>query len=522
MADQVGHRRVRRRERGPQVGHRLVDLGHDVVADQLALAVDAVLPADEDLGGAGGDDGDVAEGRALHQTLRTEKLDRCRHASHASAEPCQFLTGFRRNLGTCRRPSDGWRSSRSCRPGRASPPPTWPSASRCRSAPRAATSSTCAGSGTGSRARPGGTAATPLAGGTKLPPLLLDADEAAAVALGLTGDLGVSGLELAAGTALAKVTESAPSRARGTLTAVGTTVQSDLDRRHHGSSRVLLALAHACRQGTSVHLRKRDGGGEHRRHVQPHRLVKVGARWYLVAYVAGRDEWSVYAVARIIRVDPVGRRLPAPPAPDRRGEPTSGPSWPPGRAGTRFGSGCTPRPRWPASWSPPPPGRSSTRGRPACCSLDTDDLDWAARYLVYLNVDFDVLAPAELSTALHTLGDWLSRRHRRELEGQLDLDQLGVALHRPAATGGAEAVAGVAAVRRLVAGRHAQHQPAGPALAGPPPPPRRAAARRSPDRGSRASTYIATMSTVRPSAGRPAAVPTSRGRARKPGTTAGC
>ena len=55
-----------------------------------------------------------------------------------------------------------------------------------------------------------------LAGGTKLPPLLLDADEAAAVALGLTGDLGVSGLELAAGTALAKVTEAAPARARGT------------------------------------------------------------------------------------------------------------------------------------------------------------------------------------------------------------------------------------------------------------------------------------------------------------------
>src|ERR687893_376566 len=50
-----------------------------------------------------------------------------------------------------------------------------------------------------------------LAGGTKLPPLLLDADEAAAVALGLTGDLGVAGLELAAGTALAKLTESAPA-----------------------------------------------------------------------------------------------------------------------------------------------------------------------------------------------------------------------------------------------------------------------------------------------------------------------
>ena len=93
-----------------------------------------------------------------------------------------------------------------------------------------------------------------LRGGSKLPPLLLDADEAAAVALGLTADLGVSGLELAAGTALAKVSEAAPARARGTLTAVGASAQAAPDHRHQASSRVLLALAHACRQRTSVYL----------------------------------------------------------------------------------------------------------------------------------------------------------------------------------------------------------------------------------------------------------------------------
>src|SRR4051794_32745094 len=60
-----------------------------------------------------------------------------------------------------------------------------------------------------------------LSRGAKLPPLVLDADEAAAVALGLASDLGVSGLELAARTALAKVTETAPARARSTLVAVG-------------------------------------------------------------------------------------------------------------------------------------------------------------------------------------------------------------------------------------------------------------------------------------------------------------
>ena len=250
-----------------------------------------------------------------------------------------------------------------------------------------------------------------LAGGTKLPPLLLDADEAAAVALGLAGDLGVSGLELAAGTALAKVTELAPSRARGALAAVGTAVLSEPDRRSHGSSRVLLALAHACRQGTSVHLRQRDAGGaEHRRTVQPHRLVKIGARWYLVAFAAGRDAWSVYAVSSDHPGRPV--RRPAGHSPAARGRGGLRPGLP--------GHRTPPAPRRGTAAHLGRPGRElvgpatgtiDDEGSSCVLSLATDDLDWAARYLVYLNLDFDVLAPAALSTALHDLGDWLSRRH---------------------------------------------------------------------------------------------------------------
>jgi predicted DNA-binding transcriptional regulator YafY len=250
-----------------------------------------------------------------------------------------------------------------------------------------------------------------LAGGTKLPPLLLDADEAAAVALGLTGDLGVSGLELAAGTALAKVTELAPSRARGTLAAVGTAVLSEPDRRSHGSSRVLLALAHACRQGRSVSLRQRDpGGAEHRRTVQPHRLVKIGARWYLVAYAAGRDAWSVYAVTRITRVDPSGGRLPTPPPPEdaaafTRAFLATGPRR--HRVAVRLHTSAD----LARELVGPATGTIDDEGSSCVLSLATDDLAWAARYLVYLNLDFDVLAPAALTTALHDLGDWLSRRH---------------------------------------------------------------------------------------------------------------
>ena len=264
--------------------------------------------------------------------------------------------------------------------------------------------------GYGIEGEPGRYGGYALAGGTKLPPLLLDADQAAAVALGLASDLGVAGLQLAAGTALAKVTESAPARARGTLAAVAATTQADSDPRHHGSSRVLLALAHACRQGSPVHLRHRRFGTEHRRHVEPYRLVKVGSRWYLVAWTAGQDDWSVLAVARITRVDPAGGRLSAPSPPADAAEfvrafLATGPAR--HRVQVRLHTSAD----LARDLVRPATGTITDEGPRCLLTLATDDLDWAARYLVYLNVDFDVLAPEELSTALHDLGDWLSRRH---------------------------------------------------------------------------------------------------------------
>jgi predicted DNA-binding transcriptional regulator YafY len=41
----------------------------------------------------------------------------------------------------------------------------------------------------------------------------------------------------------------------------------------------------------------------------------------------------------------------------------------------------------------------------------TDDLDWAARWLAYLNLDLDVVEPAALTDRLHTFGRWLAARY---------------------------------------------------------------------------------------------------------------
>ena len=252
-----------------------------------------------------------------------------------------------------------------------------------------------------------------LTGGTRLPPLLLDADEAAAVALGLTGDLGVSGLELAAGTALAKLTEAAPARARAALTAVGTVAAADPRGWRSASSRVLLALAHACREGAAVRLRRhaRDRGEELRPLVQPHRLVRVGAHWYLVAWAASRSAWRTYAVERITRVERAGPRLAtsAPPADAAafvRDSLATGPRR--YRVQVRLHTSAD----LARDLVNPTTGSVADEGPSCVLTLATDDLDWAARYLVYLNVDFDVLAPVELTGVLHDLGDWLSRRHQ--------------------------------------------------------------------------------------------------------------
>lgn len=253
-----------------------------------------------------------------------------------------------------------------------------------------------------------------LSRGTKLPPLLLDADEAAAVALGLASDLGVSGLELAAGTALAKVTETAPARARSTLVAIGSAALGARSDRPASSHRVLLTLAHACRQNEAVQLRHRPAGGgaEQRSTVQPHRLVKVASRWYLVGWQQGRPDCGLYAVERISRVDPLGTRLPAPLPPEDPAEfARTFLAQHPRRHSVRVRLHTSAE--LARELVNPAAGTISDEG-PACLlTLETDDLDWAARYLVYLNIDFDVLAPAELTAALHDLGSWLAQRHHQ-------------------------------------------------------------------------------------------------------------
>ena len=146
-----------------------------------------------------------------------------------------------------------------------------------------------------------------------IPPLLLDDDEAVAVALGLRSAAGgsVGGIEEASVRALAKIQQLLPVPLRRRVSALeafsvhapafGPAVDAD----------ILTTLASACRdqEQTRIGYRRHDGT-ESSRNIEPHRLVNAGRRWYLVAWDTGREAWRTFRADRIrLQPDHAGRRF---------------------------------------------------------------------------------------------------------------------------------------------------------------------------------------------------------------------
>lgn len=251
-----------------------------------------------------------------------------------------------------------------------------------------------------------------LASGSVMPPLLLDADEVAAVALGLRGAVTVEGIETAAVTALAKLTQIVPSRWRPRLTALaGIEAGPEPSRRRTGRD-VLVPAALACRAREAIRIRHRrqDAGAARSIEVQPHRLVTLRRRWYLVACPRAATGWLVYALDRVEHVQPLGTRFPAPE--------------PPADA-VAFVSGTLAHGPWRhrvrvrvhtsaelARELVDPSVATVVEDGDGCeLRFGTDDLDWAARWLAYLNLDLDVIEPDLLADRLRSLGRWLLDRY---------------------------------------------------------------------------------------------------------------
>nr|WP_260408500.1 YafY family protein [Planomonospora venezuelensis] len=150
-----------------------------------------------------------------------------------------------------------------------------------------------------------------LGGGSRVPPLILDDEEALAVAVALREAAlsGVLGSDRAAVSALLKLGQVLPPRIADRLDAMDATfVHTPRPGGDRISPGVLLELATACRRGERTRLSYRDHAGKASvRDVDPYRLVHTGLRWYFVARDTARDQWRTFRADRVVHLQPTGQ-----------------------------------------------------------------------------------------------------------------------------------------------------------------------------------------------------------------------
>ena len=167
-------------------------------------------------------------------------------------------------------------------------------------------------------ATPGVAGGYRLGAGAALPPLLLDDEEAVAVAVGLrtAADGSVSGIEETSLRALAKLEQVLPSRLRHRVDAVHAVTVAIPRSGPTVDSRVLAELARVCRGLERLRFDYvAHEGGSSVRTVEPHRLVHTRGRWYLVAWDVDRSDWRTFRVDRIRPRVPTGPRFTERPLP---------------------------------------------------------------------------------------------------------------------------------------------------------------------------------------------------------------
>ena len=159
-----------------------------------------------------------------------------------------------------------------------------------------------------------------LGAGAALPPLLLDSDEAVAMAvcLRLAAGGSVAGVGEAALRALTKLDQVMPSRLRSQVAAVhDATVTLTPQAESPVDPEVLMTLARACRDSEHVGVNYVDrAGAPTTRRLEPYQLVTTGRRWYLLAYDRDRDDWRSLRLDRMAQVHATGSTFSAREAPD--------------------------------------------------------------------------------------------------------------------------------------------------------------------------------------------------------------
>jgi predicted DNA-binding transcriptional regulator YafY len=248
-----------------------------------------------------------------------------------------------------------------------------------------------------------------LAAGTALPPLVVDDDEAVALAVGLQAAAhgAVEGIAESSVRVLAKVVQMMPARLRRRVEALGAmTVPAGWGSAAQASvdPGALTTVALACRDSERIGFSYTAADGQHTdRQVEPHRLALLGRRWYLVGYDLGRHGWRSFRLDRLAGPAGTGtrfrpRELPAADAAAfvRAGIDNVAAAYqvevlvdaPAATVRQRIGRWFTVE------------DFEATRCR---ISMTSDSLDWPTMALGAVGADFQVVSPPELLDRVH---DW--------------------------------------------------------------------------------------------------------------------
>ncbi|MEZ0066920.1 putative DNA-binding transcriptional regulator YafY [Streptacidiphilus sp. MAP12-20] len=248
-----------------------------------------------------------------------------------------------------------------------------------------------------------------LVAGKALPPLLLDDEEAVAIAVGLRAAAGsaVDGIEDASLRALTKLEQVLPSRLRYRVGALGSAVVTMTGGGPRVEPSVLTVLAGAIANHERVRFAYRAANGaETRRHIEPQRLVATGRRWYLVAWDLERDDWRMFRVDRLVSPEATGgratpRELPAADAAAFVRDKLRN-LWPTAPVVVEFDADAeqvrAKLGQAPGEIDELPDGRSRWR-------VEADRLDWTAVRLLMLDLPFRVESPPALVDQIRRFGD---------------------------------------------------------------------------------------------------------------------
>ena len=157
--------------------------------------------------------------------------------------------------------------------------------------------------------------------GTKLPPLLLEEDEAVAVAVGLRAGTAVRGIEETSARALAKLEHVLPHRLRRRVNALRDTVSAGPENTGSNAEdpvvdpAMLSEVASAVRDHVELRFDYRGPEESARLQLEPYRLVSWQRRWFVVARDARSDTWAPYRLDWMVLRTPGGRRFTPQPLP---------------------------------------------------------------------------------------------------------------------------------------------------------------------------------------------------------------